>query len=383
MHQKIVCFLLSISLANLLFANYTSYTVKVPSEVPSYLFFQGNVSPLHFYNVLSPITGVVNRPLKFEFGAKVSKGQPLMSIQPNDQQDAYRSALLSYLRAKTSYNEAMEKFAGQELLYKNKILARNDYEQFKNNLADQKLSLQESLYNLKSIIAKISDNSPAQQKLINSLSNLSLNDSQVYSALNHSFDQVNIIAPSSGIALAPTKSSDSDSSSTSQLQQGTSVKLNQVLMSIGDFSGIKVDIEVNEVSINQLRKGQLAEVSGAAFPGITLKGKVIAIDYQAKSGGFSTGLPQFPVTVAVEHLTLQQQSLIHYGMSAQVKIDLQSPKQIMIPINAVQTENDKDYVKKIINGKLVKTAITTGTTTQNSVSVISGLKPGDKIAITH
>jgi HlyD family secretion protein len=362
-------------------ADYTPYTVAVTPNVQTYLYFQGNIAPIKESRVLSPIAGIVSKELNFNYGDVVTKGQYLLSLVPSDQENTYRTALLAYLRAKSSYSEALTKYTGQELLYKNKILARNDFMQYQNTLADQKLAVQEALYDLKAVIQKISNNKNIENDLINSLSALSVNDQQVYSALNRSFDEVQIHAAASGVALLPPKS-DGDSSATA-LQKDSVVKLDQVLLTMGDFSGLKVNIDVNEVSINKLRVGQAAEVTGPAFPGITLPGKIATISYQARSGSFGGDLPTFPVVIAVDKLTAEQQKLIHAGMTAQVKISLPQGQQLLVPVSALTLKNDQAYVNKIVNGALVLTPVQTGATTLTDVAITQGLSAGDVIAITH
>lgn len=363
-------------------ANLKIYTVLPASTAKSYLYFQGNIEPLQQRRVLSPVMGVVNKPLNFVYGNKIKKGQYLLSLQPSDQQNSYRTSLLAYLRAKSSYSEALAKFSGQELLYKNKILARNDFQQVKNNLNDQKLALQEALFNLQATITKMSSNGQEKQQLLGSLANLSLNDQHVYSELNRSFSEVKVYAPSDGVALLPPKSSASDAGNTA-LQVDSVVKLEQPLLSIGDFSGVKVNVSVSEVSINKLQQGQVAEVTGPAFPGVVLKGSVSSISYQASTNSYAGSIPEFPVTIMVPTLSAQQQKLIHAGMTAQVKIALTSNKQIQVPIAAVSTHNGESTVQKIVHGKLVTTPVVTGTTGLSNVVIIKGLVAGDKIALPH
>ena len=376
----VLCFLIS-GVGSALPAGVTVYTVKPAANVPSYLYFQGTIEPLHLQRVLSPIAGIVSRAPNFNYGDKVSKGQYLFSLKPSDQQNSYRSALLGYLRAKSSYSQAMAKYSGQALLYHNKILARNDFLQVKNNLSDQKLALDEALFDLKAILEKISNNSQVEQHLLQSLSSLSLNDQHVYDALNRSFDEVKINAPSSGVALLPPKQgADSDSEA---LQADSVVKLEQVLLAVGDFSGLKVGVDVSEVSINKLRLGQTAEVTGPAFPGISLPGNVATISYQAKSGGYTGSLPVFPISITVPSLTSAQQKLIHAGMTAQVKISINNGTQIQVPIAAVSTQQGQATVQKIVDGKLVSTPVVTGNTSLTLVTIVKGLAAGDKIALPH
>ena len=158
----------------------------------------------------------------------------------------------------------MSKFSGQELLYKNGILARNDYDQFKSGLVDQHLAMQEALYDLKAVLLKINSDPNFDQGIIDSLSHLNIDDNRVYDELNRNFNQIKLFSPASGIALLPEKSSDSDTSNTA-LQADSPVKLNQVLLQIGDFSGLSINVDVSEVSINQLQIGQSATITAPRF----------------------------------------------------------------------------------------------------------------------
>lgn len=356
-----------------------TYTVAKPKVSSTYLYFQGNIKPMTQTRVLSPIAGIVNKKLGFSYGDTVKKGQYLFSLSPSNQENSYRTALLSYLRAKSSYTQANSKYEGQKFLFKNKILARNEFEQYRDNLANEKLALEEALFNLKDAINKVSSNPKVAEQMTANLRDVSINDTAVLKALNQNFNEVKVKAPVAGVALVPPKE---DGASTQQLSNGSVVKLNQAVVVIGNFSGLKVDVSVNEVSINRIKEGQVAEVTGPAFPGITLNGKVSTISYQAKLAGYSSGLPQFPVEISVTNLTAKQRQLIHAGMTAQVKIDVDQGAQIMIPIKAVTNSNGKAMVEKIVAGKKVATTITTGNTNQSQVAVLSGLKPGDKIALT-
>lgn len=364
--------------------NIRLFTVKTTPNVKSFLYFQGNIQPLKQISVLTPIAGLVGKRLNFSYGALVHKGQFLLSIVPDDRKNEYRSALIAYLRAKSSYGDSLAKFTGQKLLFKKGILARNNFTQYKNNLIDQKLALKEAFYNLEVIIRKTSNDAQAEQKLLRNLANLTIDNSKVYNALDQTFNQIKIDSPITGIALLPISNNTNDeNNSRKALSANSSVKSNQELLTIGDFTGLKVNIDVSEVSINKLHKGQVAIVSGPAFPNINLTGQISTISYQANPNSFSGSLPTYPVSIVVPKLTAKQRKIIHPGMTAKVKITLDEGKQILIPIKAIDIESGKAYVMKKINNKFIKTRIVTGTTTINTVEVLEGLQAGDKIAISH
>jgi HlyD family secretion protein len=361
--------------------NLSTYTVAMQQNVMTELYFQGSIQPLKTEDVISPIAGLVAEDLGFTYGAFVKKGELLMAIAPTDEQNAYRTALLGYLRAKTSYQNAHAKFSGQELLYQQGILARNDFAEYQTSLADLKLAQEEAFFTLKAAVEKITDKNKLTADYFTSLANLTLSDKSVYSQLNRNFSKINVNAPKSGIALLPLSDNDNKPNA---LYKNASVKLNQNLVTIGDFSGLKIKIDVNEVSINKLSVGQSAEVTGPAFSNITLKGTVDTISYQAKPAAYSGDVPTYPVTIVVPALTVDQQKIIHVGMSANVKIIINNGAQIQIPFVAIVLKDNEPYVKLLdSNGKSELRKITTGQTTLDKIEVMSGLHAGEKIVISH
>ena len=362
--------------------NTSEFVVKKAQAVKTYLYFQGNVQPIKQYDVLTPIAGLIGKHLNFVYGALVHQGQYLLSVMPDNKQNSYRTALIAYLRAKSTYSGSLEKFTGQKLLYKNGIVARNDFTQYRNNLVTQKLALKEAFYSLEVLIRKMSNDIKAEDELIKSLSELSINNSKVYDALDKSFSEVKIHAPITGIALLPESNSGNNASKT-KLHSNSLVKLDQVLLVVGDFTGLKVEVNVSEVSINKLHIGQTATITGPAFPNIHLRGKIQTISYQAKAGSFDGALPTYPVSVVVPKLTTAQKKIIHAGMTAKIKIALDEGDQLLIPIKAVHLKSGKSYVLNKVGGKAIETAIGTGNTTIDKVEVTSGLKVGDKIVVPN
>lgn len=68
------------------------------------------------------------------------------------------------------------------------------------------------------------------------------------------------------------------------------------------------------------------------------------------------------------------------NMVAVVKInDYHVDSAIVIPVNAIQNIDSKDYVYLSVSGKATKTQITTGKTYNGYTEVLSGLKKGDKL----
>jgi multidrug efflux pump subunit AcrA (membrane-fusion protein) len=163
--------------------------------------------------------------------------------------------------------------------------------------------------------------------------------------------------------------------------KGDVVKQGDVLALIGDMSGINVRIKVNELTVNQLKNGQKVKITGIAFPDEILEGEIKRVDRQGESSG--GGFPTFSVEVSVGKLTAAQQNIIHAGMSAKVQMDIQQASQIMVPITALSEKNGQPFLQAYNEktGKIQSVAIRTGKTTMDSIAVLSGINPGDKIVI--
>ena len=149
------------------------------------------------------------------------------------------------------------------------------------------------------------------------------------------------------------------------------------------MSGLSVTLDVNEVDINQLQSGQKATITGSAFPGITLQGYVEHIEKQASSK--NSNLPTFTTHITIPQLTAEQAQVIHVGMSAKIKINLEENDVIMIPIKAVFQENgqSKVKVKNELTNQIDSIPVITGKTNLSEVSIEQGLRPGDVIVFTN
>ena len=348
--------------------------------VHNQLFFSGDIAPLNVYNVTSPIAGTMNN-LGFHYGQRIRKGQFLVEINSNKSEKDYRQALTDYLKAKDTFNTSKTKFASQQSLYKDGLIPRNEFEGSRSQLENDQLAYRQAVYTLEHNIDKITDNQKQQQKLISSLINLSLGDKSVDNALSLQFSKLKLYAKRSGIALFPSKASGEESGS--KVHQGSDVKSGAVLVAIGDLSGLSVAISVNEIDVNKIKPGQKVIVTGVAFPKTTLHGYVQSVDAQAKSDMSGSGLPVFSVKVIVPKLTKAQRDVIHVGMTAQVTLEIATPKQIMVPISAIKQTDHGSYVTVIRKGEKKTISVITGQTTLTKVAVTQGLQPGDRIVKTH
>lgn len=354
--------------------------------VPTELFYSGTISPIEVQTITSPADGTVTK-LNFKYGEIVLAGKLLMTISSTKLQQDYRTALTDFLKAKEDYKNTTVNFQGTQELYTAQIISQQEYLSEKEQFDSTELAFVNAKENLEQTLKGI----PGVPKQIE-LENLSLDDFSVISkTLQTHYDNVQIVAPTSGIALFPQKngnssdgSSDgSSSSSNGKIHVGSQVKQGQRLVDIGDLLGISATIQVSELVVNKIKPGQAVTITIDALPNTILSGVVTSVGAQAQTSAGSQGtLANFPVVVQVNKITPQQSNLIRVGMSIKIQISLPNPPQIIIPINAVSQQNGKTMVNILdASGKPSPVVVQTGATTLTDVVVTQGLKPGDQVVV--
>jgi HlyD family secretion protein len=351
------------------------------------LYFNGLVQPKSVRNVSSPVEGEVRKKF-FRYGETVSKDAQLLVINSEKLKQDYQQALTEFLKAKELNQTSLKKWRGTEELNKLGFVSKNQYADEKHSLQESTLQFYQAKQKLEEIVGKTNQNVNEIMEKIESLRLVDIE--KVSKSLKIGHDTLVIRAPTDGVVLYPERSSGGGSGGgsgapSSDLSQGilvgTSIKSGEVLLAIGDLSGLSIKFQVNEVNILKLKHGQSVTITGVAFPDVTLHGTIESIDTQATQG--EGGVPVFNVRVVVPTVSAQELSKVHIGMSAKLEIKIASDAQIEIPINAVSQDLHTGafvHLKKE-NNTIEKVPVQTGDTSQDKVVILKGLKPGDQVVL--
>lgn len=352
------------------------YQVKT-SDFTSDLLFSGEIKPLRLTAVTSPVDATILEK-HFRFGQPVATGDVLIKLDSPQLENEFNEALTAYLREKENYETANTKFLGTENLWQAGLVPRNTYITEKSNLSTTHVSMIRARMKLDETIAKIdSDN-------LHKVKQLDISDIKaVETALNRQYNIISLRAKQSGVLLEPAKTSTDDSKEKS-IEIGSEVKQGQVVALIGNLDGISLNISIPEVNLEQVKPGQAVQITGVAFPGEILHGKITSVNSQASSAfGANNGLPTFDAQIQVEQLTEPQKKLIKVGMSATAKISMTRPNVITIPIQAVIDKQGRPFVQLQQGENIKEIPIVTGQASAGDVIVESGLKAGDNIVVTR
>lgn len=351
----------------------TQITYKVEAKpLVKPLYFSGTINPYTYSNILSPVDGVVQQ-MEFHYGQPVRTGQVLFLLTSPKLQDDFQQNLSAYLKALDDYRDKNRQFIASENLRKLQFISDDDYYSKKNAREEAYMAMLQARFKLINILSEMGMDTDLDKYK-------KLGREKIIKTLVRKWDKLEVSANANGIALSPIGADGKSGGTDSKLVGlGTEVKKGQILVTIGNLQGISTTVKVSEIDVNKIEPGQTATITGAAFPGIELKGEVTEVDKQALSE--SSGLPTFPVIIKVAKLTNEQNQIIHVGMSAKIEIDLSSKKTITVPIKAVFEKNNKSYVN--IQDPKTKTVqpveIKTGQTTMDDVVVVSGVKEGDLV----
>lgn len=339
--------------------------------------YSGQIEPLAIINVMSPTEGTITKQ-NFYFGDSVKKDALLLNLSSTKYTTDYQNALISYLKAKDEYNTAKQKFNGTEDLWKNGLIARNDYDAQKAALANSYAMMLQQQAAFRKYL-------PPGTNIDESLT--LENQEALRKILNSSDSSLSIYAPASGIVMTPLKADSSDNNSqsnTDSLAVGTLVKEDQAVLAIADLSGLKIHVNVNQMDVNKLQNGLPVTVASDAFSE-QLNGLIDSVSIQAKSiNNQSNAQPTFPVTIVIPQINLATMKDIRIGMTAKVQIHLSKTPVILIPLSAVHHTANVDQVIRIdAHGHKVITPVKINKTVMNNVIVDSGLKAGDQILVTY
>jgi HlyD family secretion protein len=148
------------------------------------------------------------------------------------------------------------------------------------------------------------------------------------------------------------------------------------LFKIADLDKMEVKIDIDELDIMNISKGQEVTITSDVFENEFFSGKVKSISL---SGSNSSGVTTYEVTVS-----LDDRKNLMSGMNVDVEIMIsQNENTLVIPIEAVSKIGGKYVVMvKDEEGNIIASEIEVGIITDSNIEVIGGLSQGNSIYYT-
>lgn len=147
---------------------------------------------------------------------------------------------------------------------------------------------------------------------------------------------------------------------------------------VADTTKFEAVIGINEIDINKIQVGQLAELSIDAI-GDQIGGKVTRID---SNGTNTLGIVTYQVHIQPDSFTNLKPSMsVDADIIISGKVDV-----LVVPAAAIQVKNGKSYVKILNNttdtsAQAVETEVVTGISNSAVTEIVSGLTEGQNVII--
>ncbi|MFH1227272.1 MAG: biotin/lipoyl-binding protein [Planctomycetota bacterium] len=185
-------------------------------------------------------------------------------------------------------------------------------------------------------------------------------------------DKMTARAPVGGLVLYGGRNElNSFETSPSQVKEGGLLMLGQPIMKIPSALDMKINLQLIEVEIKDVKKGLKAEIMPEAFPGLVLPGKV------EKVAEMTSDSANYPVEVICQ----KPDERIKPKMTARVEIIIEELADVIYaPINAI-FEKDKKTVSYVAmpNGSSQTREVKLGQSNDDFIVVVSGLNQGEKV----
>jgi HlyD family secretion protein len=317
--------------------------------------------------------------------------------------DAIQTAIAGLDKAKAELERTKLNIARAEELYKEKLIAKQDYDQRKAEYDSAVASLRDAQTRIDQARAMkaqaLANETSAQRRVAQAQA--------VLTRATDILDKYAVVAPIDGIVTnLPVRVGET-------VVPGIQSSTASTVMTIADMSLITAEVKVDETDIVNIKLDQPADISIDAIPNKTFKGHVIEIGNTAilrstglaasQSAVSSQEAKDFKVVIAMDNPPDE----VRPGLSCTAKVTTATrQKALTIPIQAltvrqrgelqppklgVQAASQPDPATEkankeeiqgvfiVSNGKARFQKVDTGITGATDIEVLSGLKEGDEI----
>ena len=272
----------------------------------------GSLSARRQIEITPEFAGHVEKIL-FTDGAFVTQGTPLIQLDDSVFKTKYESA-----KAKLTYSE--HNFQRMSLLGKKGVVAKQTIDQAEADLKEKRAESQENGVIL---------------------------------------EKMRLVAPFDGIV------------GKCKVNLGDYVTIGQSLVTITDVKHLRIDYNVPEKYLSQIKLGQQVKVTTSAYPDKIFHGTVAFISPTINTDNRSISL----------YADLSNDNnLLKPGMFVNVTQSLDQLQQaVMIPARSLVPILDGEQVYKVIDGKAYASQVTVGKRNADQVQIIQGLTSGDVV----
>jgi len=192
-------------------------------------------------------------------------------------------------------------------------------------------------------------------------------------------ERCKLYAPAAGLVVHANDAMGRRGSEQGMIQEGMAVREGQVLIRIPDVSAMRVDAKVDEAVISRVRPGQRARIRVDAFPGLDLRGPVVAVQPIADpTGRDNPEIRLYTAKVGVEGA----RTSLRPGMAARVEILVSEAEDLLaVPMKAVLQVGGENFVYVAGPDGLQRRGVRLGASNDDMIEVAEGLREGEEVSL--
>jgi hypothetical protein len=146
---------------------------------------------------------------------------------------------------------------------------------------------------------------------------------------------------------------------------------------MADLDHLYVETQVDESDIANVKIGDLVTATLDAVPGLTLTGKVAAVN---PVGTVVSGLVKYTVRIDLDKADKDLSLPLGATINATVQVNPPSAS-LAVPVTAIQNDSRGEYVWVIRNGSLRRVDVVGGQIVGDLVAVTGNLKEGELVQL--
>ena len=186
-----------------------------------------------------------------------------------------------------------------------------------------------------------------------------------------------LVAPIDGVVLFNPLGTPASDGTVPKAAPDAGVAPQAAPFTVVQLEAVRFTAEVDEVDVDLIDEGMDAVVRLDAFADRSFETTVAAIMPAATLT--PTGGTVFPVYLSLSGADAR----VLIGMKGDATIEVSREESVTrIPVEALFDEGGETFVYVVEDGKLVRTTVEVGVLTETSVEIVSGVEPGDEVALS-
>lgn len=282
---------------------------------------------------------------------------------------------VNYVDVSTNVAGKLEKVLVKENdhVTQGQVIAYIDTRQLQAQVDNAKAALDKARLDMNRYKALIDQNAVAAQTYDDAVTAYEQAQS-TYDRVSADLSDATITAPMSGTIIGtPLKAGQTIS---------TGISTQMIIATIADLSDLEIYLTVDETDIGNVKNGSKVEFTVDSKPGETFTGYVseIAKGTKGNMGVTSSSVVYYTVKVAIP-ADISQNFLPTMTARATILGD-DIKNTLVVPLTALRTDKQGEYVYVIKDGQPVRTTVSTGVTGDTNVQILSGVSEGDEIIVS-